>query len=242
MERFNLAIETVKKASKYLREKFMDSLKLKEFRYDIKLKQDFESEKIITESIKKFFPEDGFLCEETGFTENKKNNLWVIDPLDGTLNFSRKIPHCCISIAFLGEKEKFGIIYDFFREEIFTGIKGTGAYLNDKKIQVSNVNRIEDAILGIGFMIGEKEINYGMDILSKVIKKVKRIRMMGSAALDFAYLSSGRIDFLIHLNLKRWDYEAGKIILEEAGGNFYEEEKNGIKIIIGTNKKIDFKL
>jgi len=242
MERFNLALETIKKAGNYLREKFSSSFKLKEFRYDIKLKQDIESEKIIIEEIKKFFPDDSFLSEETGFLENKKDNLWVIDPLDGTLNFSREIPHCCVSIAFLGEKEKFGIIYDFFRDEIFVGKNGVGAYLNDKKIQVSNVSKIEDSILGIGFMIGEKEINYGVDILNKIIKKVKRIRMMGSAGLDFAYLSSGRIDFLIHLNLKRWDYEAGRIILEQAGGNFYEEEKNGIKIIIGTNKKIDFKI
>ena len=242
MERFNLALEAVKKAGNYLKEKFNVSFKLKEFRYDIKLKQDIESEKIIIEEIKKFFPDDSFLSEETGFLENKKDNLWVIDPLDGTLNFSREIPHCCVSIAFLGEKEKFGIIYDFFRDEIFVGKKGVGAYLNDKKIQVSNVSKIEDSILGIGFMIGEKEINYGVDILNKIIKKVKRIRMMGSAGLDFAYLSSGRIDFLIHLNLKRWDYEAGRIILEQAGGNFYEEEKNGIKIIIGTNKKIDFKI
>ena len=242
MERFNLAVETIKKAGNYLKEKFNNSFKLKEFRYDIKLKQDIESEKIITDNIKKFFPEDSFLCEETGFVENKNKNLWIIDPLDGTLNFSRKIHHCCISIAFLGEEEKFGIIYDFFREEIFTGIKGIGAYLNDKKIKVSNVNKIEDAILGIGFMIGEKEVNYGIDILNKIIKKVKRIRIMGSAAIDFAYLSSGRIDFLIHLNLKRWDYEAGKILLEEAGGNFYEEEKDGVKIIIATNKKINLKL
>jgi myo-inositol-1(or 4)-monophosphatase len=242
MERFNLALEAVKKAGNYLKEKFNVSFKLKEFRYDIKLNEDIESEKIIIEEIKKFFPDDSFLSEETGFLENKKDNLWVIDPLDGTLNFSREIPHCCISIAFLGEKEKFGIIYDFFRDEIFVGKKDFGAYMNDKKIKVSNVNKIEDAILGIGFMIGEKEINYGMYILKKIIKKVKRIRMMGSAGLDFAYLSSGRIDFLIHLNLKRWDYEAGRIILEQAGGNFYEEEKNGIKIIIGTNKKIDFKI
>jgi myo-inositol-1(or 4)-monophosphatase len=239
MRRFDLGIEVIKKAGKYLKERIDYTCKLKEFRYDIKLRQDIESEKIITENIKRFFPYDSFLCEESGLEGNKNDNLWIIDPLDGTLNFSRGIPHCCISIAFLGKDEKFGIIYDFFREEIFTGIEGQGAYLNGKKIEVSDIDKIENAILSIGFMVGEKEVNYGMDILEGIIKKVKRIRMMGSASLDFAYLSCGRIDFLIHLNLKRWDYEAGKIILQQAGGKFFEEEKNGIKIIKGTNKRLN---
>lgn len=240
MERFEIACEIIKKAGKYLRENLPS--KLKEFRYDIKLNQDIESERMIVEGIKNFFPDDSFLCEETGISANNKNNLWIIDPLDGSLNFSRNIPHCCISITFLGENENFGIIYDFFRNEIFKGIKGKGAYLNDKKIKVSDTEKIEDAIVGIGFMVGEREIDYGFEILKKIIRKVKRVRMMGSAGLDFSYLASGRIDFLIHINLKRWDYEAGKIILEEAGGHFEIEEKDGIKIIKGSNKKIDLNL
>ncbi|MCM8804631.1 MAG: inositol monophosphatase [Candidatus Omnitrophica bacterium] len=242
MERFDIGIDVIKKAGKYLREKFSNSSKLMEIRYDIKLKQDIESEKIIIENIKEKFPDDTFFCEETGITGKQHNNLWIIDPLDGTLNFSRGLPHCCISIAFIGENEKFGIIYDFFREEIFTGIEGEGAYLNGKKIVVSKIDKIEDATVGIGFMVGEKEIEYGLKILQKIIKRVKRVRMMGSAGLDFSYLSSGRIDLLIHLNLKRWDYEAGKIILNEANGELTEEEINGVKIFKGTNKKIELNL
>ncbi|MGB9678252.1 MAG: inositol monophosphatase family protein [Candidatus Ratteibacteria bacterium] len=239
MKRFDIGIDIIKKAGKYLREKFDSSFKLKEFRYDIKLKQDIESEKIIIDGIREKFPYDSFFSEETGTIKKNQENLWIIDPLDGTLNFSRNIPHCCISIAYIGENEKFGIIYDFFRDEIFTGIEGEGSYLNGKKIEVSKIDKIEDAIGGIGFMVGEKEIESGIEILNKIIKRVKRIRMMGSAALDFAYLSSGRIDFLIHLNLNRWDYEAGKIILNEAGGNLILEEINGIKIFKGTNRKIN---
>lgn len=242
MERFDVGIDVIKKAGRYLREDFSNSSKLKESTYDVKLKQDIESEKIIIENIKEKFPEDTFLCEETGITGKNQNNLWIIDPLDGTLNFSRNIPHSCVSIAFIGKDEKFGIIYDFFREEIFTGIEGKGAYLNGKKIRVSKIDKIENAIIGIGFMVGKREIEYGLEILQKIIKKAKRVRMMGSAGLDFAYLSSGRIDLLIHLNLKRWDYEAGKIILNEAGGELIEEEINGVKIFKGTNKKIELNI
>ncbi|HOK55723.1 MAG TPA: inositol monophosphatase [bacterium] len=238
MDRFNLGIEVIKKAGEYLKEKINECKKLKENRYDVKLLQDIETEKIIVENIKKIFPEDSFLCEERGIDRKNKDNLWIIDPLDGSLNFSRGIPHFCISIAFNGKKEKFGIVYDFVREEIFTGIEGKGAYLNGKIINVSKTDKIEESILSIGFMSGEEEIEYGLRILKEMGRKVKKIRMFGSASLDLCYLASGRIDLLIHLNLKKWDYEGGRIILKEAGGIFKKEKINNIEVFKGTNRRL----
>lgn len=238
MDRFNLGLDIIKKAGKHLREKINENFILKETRYDIKLLQDIETENIIIGNIKKFFPEDSFLSEERGKEIKNKDNLWIIDPLDGSLNFSRNIPHFCISIAFKGQNEKFGIVYDFLREEIFTGIKKEGAYLNGKKIEVSKIDKIEESVLGIGFMTGKEEIKFGLKILKDIGKKVKKIRIMGSASLDLCYLAMGRIDILIHLNLKRWDYEAGKIILKEAGGKFKKEKFNKIEIFKGTNGKL----
>lgn len=242
MERFNLAIEVIKKAGKYLKENIDKSFRLEEMRYDVKLLQDKESEKIIVEGIKKFFPEDSLLCEETGENIRDKNNLWIIDPLDGSLNFSRGIPHFCISIGFKGEKETFGIVYDFLKEEMFTGIKGKGAFLNKEKIKVSKIKKIEDAICSLGFMRGEKEIKVGLEILNFLVQKVKRIRIMGSACLDICYVACGRMDFTLHLNLNKWDYYASEIILKEAGGDFGEIEKDKVKIFTGTNRKIKIKV
>ncbi len=242
MERFNKCIEVVREAGKYLKGQIDKIVKLKELRYDIKLLQDMESEKIIVGNIKKFFPEDSFLCEESNFEKKNEKNLWIIDPLDGSLNFSRGIPHFCISVAFNGKKEKFGIVYDFSRDEMFTGIEGKGAFLNNKKIEVSKTDRIENAILGIGFMRNEKDIEYGIYFLGKILKKIKRIRMMGSASLDICYVASGRIDLTFHLNLNRWDYEGSKIILKEAGGEFEEIEKEGIRIFKSSNGKINLEI
>ncbi|MCM8785933.1 MAG: inositol monophosphatase [Candidatus Omnitrophica bacterium] len=238
MRRFDLGVKVIKLAGQYLRENFGKISKLSESRYDIKLLQDIESEKILLSNIKKSFPEDNFLSEESKIHKKNEKNLWIIDPLDGSLNFSKGIPHFCISIAFIGQNEKFGIIYDFFKEELFTGIEGEGAYLNDKRIKVSDIDTIEESILSIGFMRGKKEISYGLKIFKNLAKNVKRIRIMGSASLDFCYLASGRIDLSIHLNLNRWDYEAGGIILKEAGGRLETEEYNGIKVFKATNGKL----
>ncbi|MCM8809464.1 MAG: inositol monophosphatase [Candidatus Omnitrophica bacterium] len=238
MKRFDLGIKVVKLAGKYLKENFNKVSKLNEDRYDIKLLQDIESEKILLNNIKNFFPEDSFLSEETKIPQKNKKNLWIIDPLDGSLNFSRGIPHFCISIAFIGEDEKFGIVYDFFKDELFTGIEGEGAYLNGKRIKVSKTDKIEESVLAIGFMRGKKEILYGLKLFNMFANKVKKIRIMGSASLDFCYLSSGRIDLLIHLNLNRWDYEAGIIILKEAGGKLEIEKYDKIRIFKATNGKL----
>ncbi|MCM8806676.1 MAG: inositol monophosphatase [Candidatus Omnitrophica bacterium] len=238
MKRFEVGLKIIKKTGEYLKKEIDKVRKIKELKYDVKLLQDLKSEKFIIENIKNFYPDDSFLCEEEGLLGKDKENLWIIDPLDGSLNFSRGIPHYCISIAFIGKNENFGIVYDFLRKEIFTGIKGKGAFLNGKKICVSNLNKIEEAILSVGFMRSIKDINYGIKFLSDTIRKVRRIRIMGSACLDICYVACGRIDFAVYLELKRWDYEGAKIILEEAGGNFEEKKVNGIKVFIASNGKL----
>lgn len=126
----------------------------------------------------------------------------------------------------------------FFREELFTGIDGEGAFLNGEKIKVSSVGKLEDVIMSIGFWKGKKEIKIGFKSFMEFSKKVKKIRMMGSAALEICYVACGRFDMFIEFGLNIWDISAGKIILKEAGGSLISDKINGIEIFIGTNMKL----
>ncbi|MCD6408418.1 inositol monophosphatase [bacterium] len=238
MERYKKSLEIVKINGEFLKKEVERREVLKTFRYDTKLVQDIESEKKFLSFIEKNFPDDGWITEESGEKKSSSGYTWIIDPLDGTVNYSKGIPHCAISVACIGEKEKFGIVYDFFREELFTGIDGEGAFLNGKRINVSSVEKLEDAIMSAGFWKGKKEIETGFKIFMEFSKKVKKIRMMGSAALEICYVACGRFDMFIEFSLHIWDIAAGKIILEQAGGSLISDKINGIEIFIGTNAKL----
>ena len=238
MERYKKSLEIVKINGEFLKKEVKRKEVLKTLRYDTKLVQDIESERKFLSFIEKKFPDDGWITEESGEKKSSSGYTWIIDPLDGTVNYSKGIPHCAISVACIGEKEKFGIVYDFFREELFTGIDGKGAFLNGERINVSSVEKLEDAIMSTGFWKGEKEIETGFKIFMEFSKKVKKIRMMGSAALEICYVACGRFDMFIEFGLHIWDIAAGKIILEQAGGNLISGRINGIEIFIGTNAKL----
>lgn len=217
-ERFDLAKKIVKEAGAFLRKEFGSGKLASQSAYDVKLKQDVESEKIILDWLEKNFPDDGYISEEKGEKKSISNYSWIIDPLDGTVNYYRSIPHCCISVACIKDDDGFGVVYDFFRDELFTGMKGKGAFLNGERIKVSRTGELKDAILGFGLMKGKDEIRDGLSILSEIAYNVKKIRMMGSAALDICYVAAGRTDIFLEVGLNIWDITAGKIILEEAGG------------------------
>ncbi len=235
MERYQLAEKIIEKSGKFLEENFGKGKEKENFRFDVKIFQDVESEKIILEEIEKNFPDDGWVSEEKGEKKNKTGYIWIIDPLDGTFNYLRKIPHFAISIACKGEKEEFGIVYDVMKKEKFTGIKGKGAFLNGKSIKVSEIKTLKESVGIIGFMKGNDEIKIGIEIIKKYAPKIKKIRMTGSAALDLCYVACGRVDFYIEFNLKIWDIAGGKIILNQAGGNYIEKISAGKKISIATN-------
>ena len=205
----NLMIKASEKASKILIRDFGEVEKLQ-----VSLKgpnnfvtnADRKVEKIIIEELDKSKKNFSILTEESGFIKNKdKDNFWIIDPIDGTTNFLNGVPHFCISIALLFEKEIIaGVIYDPIKDEIFYAEKNGGSFLNNKSIRVSKKNNVSGCLYGVNFR--------------KNLPENLIIRNTGSAALDLAYVSCGRFDGCFQKNVNLWDIAAGTVLIKEAGG------------------------
>ena len=206
---------------------------------------DKRTEKILIEELQKAHPEYGIITEETGII-NKSNTekRWIIDPIDGTMNFLNGVPQFAISIGYEDKGEiTCGLIFNPITNEMFIAEKGSGAYLNNSRIRVSNKKKVKDALLVTGGPKGNSKIK---DIIFseyiKVSKNVSNVRKFGSAALDMAYVACGRFDGYWQRELNYWDIAAGIIILKEAGGflNFFEEDINKPlkKNIIASNSNI----
>ena len=191
---------------------------------------DKRTEKILIDELQKAHPDYGIITEETGIiNESNVKNRWIIDPIDGTMNFLNGIPQFAISIGYEEENEiKCGVIFNPILNEMFCAEKGNGAYLNNSRIRVSNKKKIKDALLVTG---GPKQASKIKDkIFSEYIKVSKcssNVRKFGSAALDMAYVACGRFDGYWQRELNYWDIAAGIVILKEAGGlvDFFEEDK-----------------
>ena len=184
-------------------------------------KADIEAQKRIIKIISAAFPAHAFLAEEEQKGVKTQGRFkWVIDPIDGTTNYAHTFPHSAVSIALAeGDKILLGGVYDFFKEETFTAVKGFGAKLNGKKISVSNVKRLEDSLLITGFAYDRSILEKTcLPLFKKLILTAHDIRRSGSAALDLCWAAAGRIDGYWEFNLNPWDVAAGKLILEEAGG------------------------
>ena len=206
---------------------------------------DKRTERILIDELQRAHPEYGIISEEVGIL-NKSNikNRWIIDPIDGTMNFLNGIPQFAISIGYEEDSEiKCGVIFNPILNEMFIAEKGNGAYLNNSRIRVSNKKKIKEALLVTG---GPKGVSKIKDkIFSEYINvsnNVSNVRKFGSAALDMAYVASGRFDGYWQRELNYWDIAAGLIILKEAGGlvDFFEEEANAPlkKNILATNSNI----
>ena len=231
----NLMIKASEKASKILIRDFGEVEKLQ-----VSLKgpnnfvtnADRKVEKIIIEELEKSKKNFSILTEESGFIKNKdKENFWIIDPIDGTTNFLNGVPHFCISIALLFEKEIIaGVIYDPIKDEIFYAEKNGGSFLNNKSIRVSKKNNVSSCLYGVNFR--------------KNLPENLIIRNTGSAALDLAYVSCGRFDGCLQKNVNLWDIAAGTVLIKEAGGivdNFEFKEFNKISIK-ASNERISVDL
>jgi myo-inositol-1(or 4)-monophosphatase len=186
---------------------------------DIKLQADIEAEKIIKDIIKK---DSSFeiLAEESGMSSKVSHkNLWVVDPLDGTANYSRNIPLCCVSIAMLsGAKPVLGVIYDFNNNELYEGSVNTRACLNGKEISVSKIKETQEGILVTGL---PNNTDYSDEAMTEMIKNFqnwRKVRMIGSAALASAYIASGKADLYMENKSYLWDIAAGAAIVNAAGG------------------------
>jgi myo-inositol-1(or 4)-monophosphatase len=190
-------------------------------RRDVKILADNELDRFIVEQLSQIseFP---VLSEESGLSRashSKKNYRWIVDPLDGSMNYSREIPICCISIAFWQDMNPLiGVIYDFNRDELFSGIVGEGAWLNDSPICVSSTENTSNAILATGFPVSSDFSQKALYKFVNNIKKYKKIRLLGSAALSLAYVSSGRVDVYQENDIKIWDVAAGIALVRAAGG------------------------
>ena len=225
----NIMIKASEKASKILIKDFGEIEKLqvsKKGPNDFVTNSDLKTEQIIINELKKAKPNYSILSEEKGIENNKdENNTWIIDPIDGTINYLHGIPHFAISIALKSYDQIIaGLIYDPIKDEMFYAEKNNGAYFNNQRIKVSKKNKIEDCL----FVAGSK-INYDNELL---------IRNSGCAALDMAYVASGRYDGYFQKNINLWDIAAGIIIVEEAGGILNEinlSSINDLKIIASNN-------
>ena len=206
---------------------------------------DKRTEKILIEELQKAHPEYGIITEEAGII-NKSNikNRWIIDPIDGTMNFLNGISQFAISIAYEEDNEILcGVIFNPIMNEMFCAEKGNGAYLNNSRIRVSNKKKLKDSLLVTGGPKGASKIKD--KIFSEYINisnNVSNVRKFGSAALDMAYVACGRFDGYWQRELNYWDIAAGIIIVKEAGGfvDFFEEDANLPlkKNILATNSNI----
>ena len=231
----NIMIRASEKASKILIRDFGEVEKLqvsKKGPRDFVSNADIKAEKIIIEELKKAKPNYSILSEESGNEFNKdKDNVWIIDPIDGTLNFLHGIPHFAISIALKSNnKIVSGLIFDPIKDEIFYAEKDNGAYFNNHRIRVSKKNEINDCLFACG-----GKINKHLNI---------QYRRSGSAALDMAYVAAGRYDGFFHHNLSIWDIAAGIILIEEAGGQINKIELSMTKNldVIASNPDIHNKM
>ncbi len=244
---FNLMYKACQKASKVLIRDFgeIENLQVSEKGPgDFVTASDKRVEKIIVNELEK--TEYSFLTEETGNIEGKnKEKKWIIDPIDGTFNFLNGLPHFAISIAYEEKGEIIsGIIFDPIKNEMFYAHKGSGAYLNNSRIRVSNKSDFKSACLVSGGpKFASKSREFILDEYKKISLKVRgNIRKSGSAALDLAYVAAGRYDGYWQRELNYWDIAAGIILIKESGG-FISNLKGGDFIgdkldIYASNTKI----
>jgi len=221
----NIAIEAAREAGKII---FRNMSRVHSLNIKTKEKNDFvsevdlQAEQEIINVIHRVYPQHGILAEETGsrFSGKDDEYQWIIDPLDGTTNFLHGFPHYSVSIA-LKHKDRLeaAVIYDPFKDELFSAGRGNGASLNDRKIRVSKLPSLEGALLATGFPYKENQnIDTYLSSLKDIMLQTSGIRRAGSAALDLAYVAAGRVDGFWEYGLNTWDIAAGCLIVQEAGG------------------------
>ncbi len=231
----NLMIKACEKASKVIIRDFgeLENLQVsKKGPKDFVTKTDKRVEKIIIEELSKTKKDYSFITEETGKILNKNKDIfWIIDPIDGTINFLHGIPHFAISLALKVEEEiTSGLIFDPIKNEIFYAEKNAGSFMNNSRVRVSNKSNLEECLFASN-----------NDGVKSVYPKLN-LRNTGCAALDLAYVGCGRLDGYFHNKINLWDIAAGKIIIEEAGGkvnNINNFEFNKIDIRAGNSNIYD---
>ncbi len=179
---------------------------------------DFAAERTIIDTIRRHFPHDSILAEESG-VHGASERQWVVDPLDGTTNYSHRYPFFSVSLAYRVEgRIRVGVVYDPVAGELFSATSGGGAQLNGKSIRVSGQSDLRHGFLATGFSYDYREMETNLELFTRVSRKVQAVRRDGSAALDLCYVACGRFDGYWELSLSPWDMAAGWLVVEEAGG------------------------
>jgi myo-inositol-1(or 4)-monophosphatase len=243
MTAVDTAVKAAKAAGVLLRENFGCALEVDEAKHhDIKLALDVESQDLITGILLGEFP-DYALYGEEGMAGNQESDYqWIVDPIDGTVNYFYGIPHYCISIALRHKDELIvGVIYDPSMDDLWTVVKGEKPYLNGKEISVSSRTKLEESILFVGCGKTEDALSTGLERFRRASLRARKMRMMGSAALGMAYIATGRLDAYVESRISLWDIAAGQLLIESTGGKVTltpKENEPDVWSIVATNGKI----
>ena len=202
--------------------------------FDLVTEADRRSEKLVVDKLRLYFPTHGIVAEEGGGCEGTSEYQWYVDPLDGTTNFAHGFPMFNVTLALAKAGEVIaGVIYDPIRQELFTAEHGAGAYLNQRRIRVSSTPRLAESLASTGFPSRKRHHNINIHFYYQLAMASHGVRRTGSAALDLAYVASGRLDFFWEFGLKPWDQAAGSLLVTEAGGK--TSDMNGQPLGITTS-------
>jgi myo-inositol-1(or 4)-monophosphatase len=241
------AEKAARAAGKLLRDNFQHRQRVNAFAaHDIKLEIDVQAQELIGNLLLEEFPTHALYGEEGTVGDQSSEHQWIVDPLDGTVNYFYGIPHFCVSIALRLHKEMvIGVIYDPIRGEMWTGQRGELSKLNGGPIHVSDRADLADTVISIGLAKTGETINTNFPLLQQMIHRVRKCRVLGSAALDMAYVACGRFDAYIETGISLWDIAAGSLLVENAGGTVDLRPRENMRdkySIIASNGLIDLKL
>jgi myo-inositol-1(or 4)-monophosphatase len=231
----NFAIDAARDAGALLMQRLGVAKVTNKGDIDLVTEGDLASEKLIIERIRSYYPQHGILAEESGEAElsggRSSEWKWIIDPLDGTTNYAHSYPCFCVSIALEHEGVlEVGVVYDPVRDEMFAAERGNGATLNDRKIRVSSVEELQQAMVCTGFPYNVRERPDFTRDFANFTMAAQAVRRDGSAALDLAYVACGRFDGFWEDGLSPWDIAAGKLLIEEARGKVSNFEDQPLSI------------
>ena len=210
--------------------------------YDLVTNIDTQSEQELINRINGEFPGSAILSEEAGASGGDNDYLWIVDPLDGTVNYAHRYPVFCISVALQYRGEVvLGVVYAPAPQELFEAVKGQGAFLNGNKLQVAEVKELSRAILATGFPYDKAtDPENNLDYFTELVPKINGTRRTGSAAYDLCNVAAGRLNGYWEFKVNRWDIVAGTLVLQEAGGSVvYLPSKKGIGMIAGNETICD---
>jgi myo-inositol-1(or 4)-monophosphatase len=226
------AVQIAREAGRVLSENFGGELKVNlAEKHDVKLELDVRCQRLIEARLAAAFPSHSIVGEEESRGSPSAEWRWIVDPLDGTVNYSHAIPHYAVSIAlqrrvegrgdhegYEGYAAQLGVVFDPSRNEMFTTTRGGGAFLNGRPIRAARRPDLAQCIVSVGFSKSGISIDQGLGLYSHIVRNALKVRSMGSAALDLAYVASGRLDAYLEYKVKLWDIAAGALLVTEAGG------------------------